>query len=219
MDKIQSEETEKAYQKIEEENGSFTSTLANSDNFGVSVTALGDLDGDGVIDLAVGAFYDDDGGTDRGAVYVLFMQTDGTVKSFQKISDTAGSFTATLGNSDNFGRSVAALGDLDGDGVGDLAVGAILDDDGGTNRGAVYVLFMKTDGTVKSFQKISDTEGNFTATLDNTDLFGNSVSSLGDLDGDGVTDLAVGAIEDDDGGEGRGPMYVLVMQSDGTLKS
>ena len=83
--------------------------------------------------------------------------TDGTVKSFQKISDTAGNFTATLDNEDRFGPSVAALGDLDGDTVTDLAVGAYYDDDGGLDRGAVYVLFMNTNGTVKSHQKISDT--------------------------------------------------------------
>ncbi|MCH7576041.1 MAG: FG-GAP repeat protein [Candidatus Marinimicrobia bacterium] len=84
--------------------------------------------------------------------------TDGTVKSFQKISDTDGNFTAMLEDSDYFGVSVATLGDLDGDSVPDLAVGAYFDDDGGNNRGAVYILFMNVDGTVKSHQKISAIE-------------------------------------------------------------
>jgi len=66
----------------------------------------------------------------------------GWVLSHQKISDTEGGFTGILDDVDLFGRSVASLGDLDGDGLGDLAVGALGDDDGGTGRGAVWVLFL-----------------------------------------------------------------------------
>ena len=55
--------------------------LDHDDYFGSSMAFIGDLNGDGVVDLAVGAPYDDDGGSNRGAVYVLFMNTDGTVKS------------------------------------------------------------------------------------------------------------------------------------------
>ncbi len=83
-----------------------------------------------------------DGGVGRGAVWVLFLNPDGTVKSHQKISNTQGGFTGVLGNYDYFGSSVASLDDLDGDSVGDLAVGAYYDDDGGSGRGAVWVLFL-----------------------------------------------------------------------------
>ena len=134
----------------------------------------------------------------------------GTVLSHQKISDTEGGFTGILDNFDRFGLSVASLGDLDGDGVGDLAVGAIFDGDGGGGRGAVWVLFLNPDSTVKSHQKISDTEGGFTGTLDD-DWFSRSVASLGDLDGDGIGDLAVGAHHDDDGGLGHGAVWVLFL--------
>ena len=211
--------TVNAHQKISDTDGGFTHTLDDSDSFGISVTLLGDLDGDGVDDLAVGAVSDDDGGDDRGAVWVLFVDTDGTVKAHQKISDTQGGFTGTLDELDNFSISVASLGDLDGDGVGDLAVGANGDDDGGDARGAVWVLFLNPDGTVKSHQKISDTQGSFTGTLDDIDQFGRSVASLGDLDGDGVVDLAVGAWGDGDGGMFRGAVWVLFLNPDGTVKS
>jgi len=208
-----------SHQKISDTEGGFTGVLDDGDQFGRSAAALGDHDGDGVDDLAVGASFDDDGGVDRGAVWVLFLNNNGTVKSHQKISDTEGAFTGILDNDDRFGRAVASLGDLDGDGVGDLAVGAFLDDDGGTNRGAVWVLFLNDNGTVKSHRKISDTEGGFTGILDNGDLFGASVASLGDLDGDGVGDLAVGAIFDDDGGDDHGAAWVLFLNTDGTVKS
>ncbi len=208
-----------SHQKISDTEGEFNGALDNSDFLGVSVASLGDLDGDGVCELAVGAPRDDDGGFNRGAVWILFLNTNGTVKSHQKISDTEGGFTGKLDDLDNFGFSVTSLGDLDGDGVGDLAVGARLDDDGGDSRGAVWVLFLNTDGTVKSHQKISDTEGGFTGKLDDADYFGNSVASLGDLDGDGVGDLAVGARLDDDGGSERGALWVLFLNCDGTVKA
>jgi len=201
------------FQKISDTAGDFVGVLADDDFFGASVASIGDLDGDGIRDLVVGASGDDDGGADRGAVWILFMNTDGTVKSFQKISDTAGDFTATLDDSDNFGTSVADIGDLSNDGIRDLAVGVEGDDDGNAagNRGAVYILFMSIDGTVKSFQKISDTAGDFTATLDDSDNFGTSVASIGDLDGDRITDLVVGVPFDDDGNAAgnRGAIYVL----------
>jgi len=213
--------TVKAHQKISDKKGGFTGILDDSDEFGFSVSSLGDLDGDGVGDLAVGATGDDDGdgGFNRGAVWVLFLKRNGKVKSHQKISDTEGGFTGTLNNKDSFGTSVASLGDLDGDGVGDLAVGARWDDDGGGSRGAVWVLFLNKNGTVKSHQKISDTQGGFTGTLDDLDWFGSSVASLGDLDGDGVGDLAVGASWDDDGGSRRGAVWVLFLNKNGTVKS
>ncbi len=65
--------------------------------------------------------------------------------SHQKISSTQGGFTDPLYHGALLGESVASLGDIDGDGVGDLAVGADRDDDGGggnSHRGAVWVLFL-----------------------------------------------------------------------------
>ena len=115
--------------------------------FGQSVAAMGDLDGDGVGDLAVGTHLSSDGDTTadkRGAVYVLFLNAAGTVKAFQKISDTEGNFAGVLDDNDQFGYSVASMVDLNGGGVPELVVGAWQDGDGGTKRGAVWILFFDT---------------------------------------------------------------------------
>ena len=85
-------------------------TLGNGDYFGSSVVALGDVNGDGITDLAVGAYADDDGGSlgGQGAVYVLFMNV--TVIGAQKISNLHGGLSAfyTLGYKSRFGSSLAA---------------------------------------------------------------------------------------------------------------
>ncbi len=202
------------------------STLADDDFFGTSCANLGDLDGDGVPELAVGAAGDDTGGTqgafsECGAVHVLFLNADGTVKSNSKIADGVGGLPgSTLANFDRFGGSCTNLGDLDGDGVPELAVGATDDDTVGNNQGALYVLFLNADGTVKSNSKIADGVGGLPgSTLADDDEFGGSCVSLGDLDGDGVPELAVGATVDDTGGPARGALHVLFLNADGTVKS
>ena len=206
--------------KISDTQGHFAGALDDNDRFGHSVAALGDVDGDAVADFAVGAPFDDDGGSDRGAVWILFLDAGGRVKARRKISDLKGAFAGTLVNSDWFGTSLAPLGDLDGNGVTDLAVGAVNDHDGGTgNRGAVWILFLNANGAVKSHQKISVTSGGFTGQVDQADDFGRGLAAIGDLDGDGRTELAVGANRDDDGGTDRGAVWILFLNSNGTVKS
>lgn len=211
--------TVKSHQKISDTQGGFTGRLDDNDEFGNWVADLGDVNGDGVIDIAVNAIGDDDGGSNRGAIWILFLNPDGTVKSHQKISDTKGGFTPRIPNGYKFGRSLGGLGDFDFDGVPDLITGNQGDDDGGKNRGAVWLLFLNSDGTVKSYRKISATQGGFTGKLTEDNQFGQSVESIGDFDGDGVTDIAVGAERDDDGGLDKGAVWLLFLNPDGTVKS
>jgi hypothetical protein len=216
---MNSDGTVDTQQKIADNTGNFDGTLNNGDRFGSAVASIGDLDGDGVTDMAVGAPGDDDGGTDRGAVWILFLNADGTVRLKRKIADSTGGFDGTLNDGDRFGSAVASIGDLDGDGIGDLAVGAPDANENGPGRGALWILFMDQDGRVRSQQKITDGSGGFKGNLDDDDHFGSAVASLGDLDGDGIPDLAVGAPGDDDGGTDRGAVWVLFMGRDGRVGS
>ncbi len=207
--------TVKSHQKISAIEGNFTGELDPVDNLGTEVAPLGDIDGDGLIEVAVGAGGDDDGGPERGAVWILTLNPDGTVAKHSKISNTEGGFTGVLENGDHFGVSVENLGDLDGDGLPEIAVGADFDGDGGGvfGRGAVWILYLNADGSVKSHQKISQTEGGFTGVLDEGDRFGIRVANMGDINGDGATDMVVGAIHDDDGSQGssaeRGAVWII----------
>jgi hypothetical protein len=141
----------RAHQKISATQGLLTHLSANW--FGMSVASLNDTT------LAVGAHGDNDGGTRRGAVYILFLSQLGNVQQQQKISQTAGNFGGTLANTDRFGVSVARVGDLDGDQVQDLAVGALGAWEGATIPGAVWILHLETDGTVKNQHKITQAVG------------------------------------------------------------
>jgi hypothetical protein len=192
-----------------------TGVLDDTDYFGTSVTGIGDLNGDGVNDLAVGARGDDGSETDQGAVYILFMDISGNVDSYYKINDTDLG-TGVLGSNDLFGGSVENIGDLNGDGITDLAVGAYNDDQ------AVYILFMNTNGTLNSYYKIS--ESDLGVVLDINDKFGRAVTNIGDLNDDGITDLAVGAYTDDDDidappGADQGAVYILFMNITGGVDS
>ena len=130
-------------------------TLTNSDSFGVSVANIGDLNGDGVDDIAVGANYDDNAGDARGAIHIMFMNTDGTIDSTVEINDSTTN-GPTLTNSDFFGVSVANIGDLNGDGVNDIAVGANLDDNAGDGRGAIHIMFMTGSASASASTSSSD---------------------------------------------------------------
>ncbi len=209
----------KSYQKINEIQGSFTGILDSDDNFGVSIDNIGDLDGNGVNDLAVGAFGDDDGGSNRGAVWILFLDASDNVISYTKISDTSGGFNGVLDNDDVFGGAVAYLGDLNNDGLIELAVGADYDGDGGFWHGAVWILSLNSNGTVNSHVKISDTQGNFTGFINGDAIFGTDIENIGDLNGDGISDLAVGSRRDNDGGGNEGALWILFLNSDLTVNS
>jgi hypothetical protein len=206
-------------QKIADSSGGFNGDLNTGDHFGSAVASIGDLESDGVTDLAVGAPDDDTGGTDRGAVWILFLNSDGRVDTQQRIADRAGGFDGKLRDGDRFGSAIASIGDLNGDGVTDLAVGAPGDDEGGTDRGAVWILFLNTEGKVRLYQKIADSSGGFNGELRDGDQFGSAVASIGDVDGDGIDDLAVGAPFANEGGTGKGEIWILFMDNEGRVKS
>jgi len=137
-------ETVTAVQKISRLEGDFGGFLNVDDEFGASVRAIGDLDENGTVDLAVGAPGDDDGGMNIGSVWILFMHSEGWVINERKINRFEGNFTFDLATEDRLAARIATIGDLNSDGTIDIVVSAEGDDDGGTNRGAFYTIFIES---------------------------------------------------------------------------
>ncbi|MEM7309158.1 MAG: FG-GAP-like repeat-containing protein [Planctomycetota bacterium] len=184
-------------------------TMLVSSEFGASLTRLGDLNNDGIEELAVGDPADDIGGADRGAVYVYELVPGVIQPQLAVLASGSGGFLGALSDDDEFGTALAAPGDVDGDGVGDLAVGTPGDDDGGTNEGAVWLLFLNADGSVRDEQKISALFGAPAHLFDVVGSFGSSLARAGDLDGGGGPELLVGATG----------VFVLFLRTDGTVRS
>ena len=206
-----------SYQKIGAKTGYFSADVQDYDYFGSCVSLAGDVDGDSVVDIVVGANGDDSGGDTKGAIYVLFLKTTGHVHSLQKISATSGLFTAQLDIYDYFGSAACDMTGLNTDAYVDIAVGAHGDDDGGSARGCVYILSLNSLGEVHSFAKISNLVESFTAELHDSENFGTSLANAGDLNGDGVTDLLVGSPNKNDGLTKAGALYILFLDTTGSV--
>jgi len=190
--------------------------LTDNERIGSALACLGDLDGDGRPELAVGG---NPGAGALGTVRILSLAADGSVHHEQRISESLAGFGGDLDLGDRFGSSLGTLGDFDGDGVADLAVGASGDDDGGSNSGALWLLFLDTDASVLSELKISRTSGGFGGGLTNGDNLGSAVCRIGDLDSDGVDDLAVGASAGVGGVGANGALFVLFLNANGTVRA
>lgn len=172
---------------------------------GVSFAQLGDLDGDGYLDYAIGSPMASPNGllnAGQMSIYSGFDQSiilhmDGEAKN------------------DRLGNCLQNLGDLDGDGFPELAVGAYLDSQLLEKAGSVHILSLATG------HRLAKLNGEGAR-----DYFGYSIAKIGDVDGDGISDMAIGAkYADPNGMSEAGSVYVysgsdfsLLQRLDGEAK-
>jgi hypothetical protein len=211
--------------------------LFDNEDFGYSVASIGDLDGDGIPDVAVGA-----PGTLVSAVYILYLNWDGTARDYVMIrgyyTGTApalvvnGSYvyntTYTPTGPDHvyncrMGSTVAPIGDWDEDGIPDMAVTSLRASGGGSY---IYFMYMHRNGSVKSYSNISSADGDTTGGAPDLDgrsyvSFGSSILLFPDHDGDGIPELVIGAKDLDDADTSHyksGVVYFCFMHRNGTIR-
>ncbi|WNJ20263.1 VWA domain-containing protein [Pontibacter sp. G13] len=184
-------------------------TLKKGDQFGCAVELLGDLNQDGIGDVAIGAMGDDVSGLNRGTVYIFFLNSDGTPKSVTQIAQRQSGFAGFIENDDRLGNALACLGDLNDDDIPDLAIGSFLSDNGGKDFGAIHICYLDRDGTVKGHHRISHTSKNFLGELDYKYQWGYSLSPLGDWNEDGRPDLMVSGFKQKTNGQETGGAWLL----------
>jgi hypothetical protein len=174
------------------------------------VAGAGDVDGDGLGDLIIGC-------NASPQSYVVFGKADTSPVSVAAVIGGEGGFVLVPENdAAYYNFSVGPAGDVDGDGLADVIVGNPAADGGASESGRIYVVFGKAGGDAVELAAL-DTDGTGFA-IDGEQAYdwaGNSVRTAGDVDGDGLADVVIGATDVYDGGIAyAGRTYVVYGKAD-----
>ena len=175
------------------------------DNLGYSAAFAGDFNGDGKDDLVIGA-------VSGNRAYVIYGAAGSALNNINvaNLQPSQGFTLFGAANLDRTGGAVASAGDVNGDGYDDLIVGAYLEDSGGSGAGAAYVIFGRAGGVGNiNLNSLSGADGFVIQGDAANDTAGRAVSSAGDVNGDGLADLLIGARRNDATGSDAGSAYVV----------
>lgn len=189
----------------------FTGQMA-TEEAGHATAAGGDIDGDGLDDMMICGYRNDNPTEDVGRVYVVF----GSSLSEPGVRSLAGADLTFVGEAENnrLGHSMGAVGDMDGDGIGDLVMGSYGHASSGPNTGKVYIV-PGSSMAIGGERTVGENEYMYLGEAEE-DAAGHAVRAAYDVDGDGLQDVVVGARINGTGALEGGKGYVLLGASLGT---
>ncbi len=170
-------------------------------DFGRSVASAGDVNGDGYADVIVGSPLYSNGQTAEGRVFVYLGSPWGVSPAADWTAESNQGWVS-------LGRSVGTAGDVNGDGYADVIVGAPSYDHGQTEEGRVFVYLGSTNGLGATPAWSAEGDQAFAH-------FGWSAATAGDVNGDGYSDVIVGALDFDGDDSGEGRAYVFLGSATG----
>jgi hypothetical protein len=181
---------------------------AAEDRLGHHVTGIGDADGDGIVDVLTGAYGNDSYGDETGKSYLIPGSSLVDFRGERVIGPNEYTFVGEE-EGDESGHALRGARDVDGDGLSDFVLGARLNDLGATDGGKAYLILGANLGAPGEIVGLENADYTFYGEA-SQGWVGYQLTGVGDVDGDGLGDLLIGAYGSDDQ---KGRVYLVMASS------